>query len=133
MFRSFTSSENKPAANGKRPPQEGSAAPPAIQRAVRLMLAGAAGTVAWGIFWVVVAATSKSNLVKYNSSLPHGQQLTASQINSQFTGTIIVLIVEALLFTGLWLWMARVNQDGRNWARITSSRFFLLWTYETYR
>ena len=133
MFRSFTSSENKPAAKGKKPQREGSAPPAAIQRAVKTMLAGAAGSIVWGVFWVIVAATSKSNLVNYNNSLPHGKQLTASQVNSQFTGTIIVLVVETLLFTALWVWMARVNKDGRGWARWVSSVLFLLWTYETYR
>jgi len=134
MFRSFmTGSENKPAAKGKGSRPERSAAPVTIQRAVRAMFGGAAGTIVWGIFWVIVAATSKSNLVQYNNSLPHGKQLTTSQVNSEFTGTIIVLIIETLLFTALWLWMARMNQDGRSWARYVSSVLFVLWTYETYR
>ena len=29
--------------------------------------------------------------------------------------------------------MARANQAGRSWARITASVLFLLWTYQTYR
>jgi hypothetical protein len=32
--------------------------------------------------------------------------------------------VGSLIGVGLWLWMARANKEGKNWARITSTVFF---------
>jgi len=133
MFKSFTSSENKPAATGKKATRDPSALPAPVQRASRWMFFGAVGSILWGIYWVIVAAASKSSLVEYNNSLPKSKQLTASQINSQFGSSIAFLILEALVFAGLWVLMSRMTQAGRNWARITSSALFALWSWETYQ
>jgi hypothetical protein len=37
-----------------------------------------------------------------------------------------------LVSIGLWLWMARMNEAGRTWARITASVFFGLWSLYTW-
>jgi hypothetical protein len=36
----------------------------------------------------------------------------------------VVAIVFGLIGIGLWLWMARANKAGKNWARITATVFF---------
>ena len=32
----------------------------------------------------------------------------------------------------LWIWMAKLNEAGRSWARITSTIFFAIWTFYAY-
>jgi hypothetical protein len=72
------------------------AAPPqSIQRAVMLMYAGAGLEVLGLIFDLIIRRGS-----------------TASGIPG------------AIIGVGLWIWMARANQAGKNWARITSTVFF---------
>ncbi|WP_300609838.1 hypothetical protein [Trebonia sp.] len=36
----------------------------------------------------------------------------------------LVVILGALIATGLWLWMAQANKGGRSWARIMATVFF---------
>jgi len=36
----------------------------------------------------------------------------------------VVAILVGIIAIALWLWMARANQAGRNWARITGTVFF---------
>jgi len=69
--------------------------PPSIQRAVMLMYAGAGLEVLGLIFDLIIRKGSTS------SGIP---------------GAIIGI--------GLWIWMARANQAGKNWARVTSTVFF---------
>jgi hypothetical protein len=133
MFKSFTSSDSKPAAKGGKPSPAAPAPPEAVSRAVRFMFAGAAATLAWGIYLIIVTVTSRSAALAANNSLTTGKRMTASQFNSAYTGIIIYYIALTLVFVALWLWMARMNQAGRNWARITSSVLFAFWTYEAYR
>ncbi len=40
----------------------------------------------------------------------------------------LVVILGALIATGLWLWMARANKGGRSWARIIATVFFAILT-----
>jgi hypothetical protein len=69
--------------------------PQSIQRAVMLMYAGAGLEVLGLIFDLIIRRGS-----------------TASGIPG------------AIIGVGLWIWMARANQAGKNWARITSTVFF---------
>src|SRR5260370_10845803 len=133
MFKSFTSSDNKPAATRKKSPAADpadSTGAAAVGRAAKLMLGGAAGTLAWGIFWVIVALVFKSDTANYYVKTQH---LTPAKANSQVNGGLLVTIVEVILFVALWLWMARTNRDRQSWARIASTVFFLIWSYETYQ
>jgi hypothetical protein len=93
------------------------------------MLGGAAGTVAWGIFWLVVALAFKSDTAAYYVKTQH---ITLAKANSQVIGSLVFTVVEVLLFVGLWVWMSRMSGDGHNWARIASTVFFFIWSYETY-
>ena len=58
--------------------------------------------------------------------------LTAAQV-SHVNVLITLEIVLGLAVAALWLWMARANGHGRNWARILSTVLFGLATLEAIR
>ena len=134
MFKSFTSNDNKPAAKGKpkgaTTPAADSPVPRPVRLASRMTLGGAAGTVVWGVYWVIISLAFKSQDARY---VVQTQHVTLSKANTEVYASMLLVLVQALLYAGLWVWMGRMNTFGRNWARITSTVFFLLWTYETYR
>jgi uncharacterized membrane protein (DUF2068 family) len=96
------------------------------------MQAGAAGSALSLIFSIIGSFSLKSNMMSANAQKLKDHQITASQISSTATGLIIYTIIVGLISIGLWLWMARMNEAGRNWARITASVFFGLWSIYTY-
>jgi hypothetical protein len=57
-----------------------------------------------------------------------GRILTAAQISRWRPLIITVVVVSGLVPIVLWLWMARANGQGRNWARILSTVLFALAT-----
>jgi hypothetical protein len=57
-----------------------------------------------------------------------GHILTAAQISRWRPLIITVVVVSGLVPIVLWLWMARANGQGRNWARILSTVLFALAT-----
>jgi uncharacterized membrane protein (DUF2068 family) len=136
MFKSFTASVKKqPAKPGRTGPADvaGSPAPPApVHRAVRLMQAGAVVSALSLIFTVIGSFSLKHNMMTANAQKLQQHQITASQISNTATGLIIYTILIGLVSIGLWLWMARMNEAGRRWARITASVFFALWSLYTY-
>jgi hypothetical protein len=101
-------------------------APPSVQKAVKLMYAGAAVSTVSLIVSVILPlasiAATKATLKKDHPNL------TVSQVNQAFNAGIAVAILFGAVGAVLWLWMARANGRGKNWARITSSVFFLLET-----
>jgi hypothetical protein len=144
MFKSFTEklpSGSKPSSRSGGSRQGGSrqgkpaadVTPPAtMQWAVKLMLAGAAVSTVYLVFALIVTASIKSSLVRWNATEPKAKQLTASQVNSLATYYIVSTIIIGLIAIGLWLWMARMNSAGRSWARIAATVLFVLWSYYTY-
>lgn len=136
MFKSFIASDKKqPAKPGRTGPAElaGPQAPPApVHRAARLMQAGAVVSTLSLIFTVIGSFSLKHNMMTANAQKLADHQITASQISSTATGLIVYTIVIGLVSIGLWLWMARMNEAGRRWARITASVFFALWSLYTY-
>jgi hypothetical protein len=103
-----------------RPP-----APPAsIQTAVKLMYAGAVVSLISLIISLTDISGTKAAIRKARPTL------TVAQVN-QLNGFIIGLaIVSGLVGIGLWLWMARANNQGKNWARILSTVLFALATLD---
>lgn len=71
-----------------------SALPSAVSRAVRLMRAGAAFAVVYGVVFGL------------------------------FRHALVPGMVSGVFVSLLWLWMAWKNEAGRNWARVLSSVFF---------
>lgn len=149
MSKSSTSNQNQPAGRAKAKaaarartqatvqasvqPAGASVAPAPVRRAVRFMFAGSVGSLVLGAYLVIVTVAFRSDSLAANNALEGSKRLTASQFNAEFTGVIIFDIVLALVCAALWAWMARMNQAGRNWARIASTVLFLIWTYYTYQ
>ena len=85
------------------------------------------------VFAVSLGASGVYALVQYigsvkpalRSEFPH---YTASQINQAFKGFLILALVSAGIGIALWIFMARANGKGRNWARIVSSVLFAIET-----
>jgi hypothetical protein len=86
-----------------------------VRAAVRLMYAGAAVSTVNLIMLLAVIADIKA----YHAVLGH--TLTAAQVSQLNTLDITVWIVWSMVPIALWLWMARANGCGRNWARILST------------
>jgi hypothetical protein len=136
MFKSFTEKlpmSSKPSPRSGRSPQAQDAEPPAtVQWSVKLMLIGAAVSTVYLVFTLIVISSIKSDLVRWNATLPKSQQHTASYLNSLATQVVVTTVLTGLIAVGLWLWMAKMNGTGRSWARIVASVLFVLWTYYTY-
>jgi hypothetical protein len=107
-----------------------STAPAPIQRAVKLMVAGAAATLVWGLFGVIVNLAFRSEAV---NSIVKTNHVTTSNASAQVNGYVLWDVVVAVVCAGIWILMARMNREGRNWARIAASALFLIWTYEVYQ
>ena len=58
--------------------------------------------------------------------------LTAAQVNQLNTFIIALAVVSGVIGVGLWLWMARANGQGKNWARILSTVLFGLATLDLF-
>ena len=119
MYQPYPSSGQP--AEPPRPP-----APAPVQTAVKLMYAGAAISAVTAIIVLALIPAIKAALRTANPSLTAGQ-----------VGDVNVLITLAIVFglvtAALWLWMARANGHGRNWARIVSTVLFGLATLELTR
>jgi hypothetical protein len=110
--------------NGKpvdavRPP-----APQPVLQAVKLMYVGAAVSTVSLIISLVDISGTKSAIEKARPSL------TAAQVNQLNTFIISLAVVSGVVGIALWLWMARANGQGKNWARILSSVLFGLTTLD---
>lgn len=97
--------------------------PEPVGRAVRLMLSGAAVTAAWGLYLLIVTIANHGQLVSQS-----GKKLTGGQI----AGGIVYNLLVTIILAAAWVLMARMNQRGRSWARITATALFLVWSFETY-
>lgn len=136
MFKSFTEKLPVRAAAGRGTVGEPDA-PQTVERAVQLMLVGAAISTVFLLFGVIVTVSERNSLINalisWNKTQPKSKQLSLSQIHSYVTVSIVTIIVVGLISVALWLWMARMNSGGRSWARVTASVLFALWTFYTYQ
>jgi hypothetical protein len=129
MFKSF--SDRLPAlGTGGRGTVADPDLPVTMQWAIKLMLVGAAISTVFLVFAAIVTSHVKGDLQAWNATLK--KPYTASQINDAANSYIATTIIIGLIAIALWIFMARMNRSGRNWARITSTVFFVLWTYYTY-
>jgi CDP-diglyceride synthetase len=99
-------------------------APAPVLTAVKLMYAGAAVSAVNLIISLAVIGGLKAYHGRFL-----GHSLTAAQV-SDLNTVIIAAVVTGLVVIALWLWMARTNGQGRNWARILSTVLFGLATLE---
>jgi hypothetical protein len=102
-----------------RPP-----APAPVLTAVKLAYAGAAVTAAGLITGLALIITDIQAAARGQF---FGHSLTSPQARPFVT---TVWIVFGLAVIALWLWMARANDQGRNWARIVSTVLFGLATLQ---
>jgi hypothetical protein len=103
----------------ERPP-----APSPVVNAVKLMYVGAAVSTVSLIISLADISGTKAAIRKAKPSL------TATQVNQLNTFIISLAIVSGLVGIALWLWMARANSQGKNWARILSTVLFCLATLD---
>ena len=113
--------ENYPSTVGggqvPEPPQR-PAPPTSVQTAVRLMYAGAVISAIGVILSLATLGTLKRTLEKRYPTY------TSAHINQLVASSIVAVVIVGIIGIGLWLWMARMNYKGRNWARITGTVFF---------
>ncbi len=100
------------------------AAPAPVLTAVKLMYAGAAVSaveliIGLALIIVDINAAARGRFL--------GHSLTAPQMRPLI---ITLWIVFSLVVIALWLWMARADGQGRNWARILSTLLFGLATLQ---
>lgn len=99
------------------------AIPATLRKAVRFMLAGGLTTGVFGLFLVIVTIANKDLLTDAN-----GKKLSSGQFTGGLVGTILIYAI----FVALWVLMARMNRTGQGWARIVSTVFFAISTYNLY-
>ena len=104
-----------------RPP-----APQSVLNAVKLMYVGAAVSTVSLIVSLASIGGTKDAIRKARPSL------TATQVNQLNTFIIALAVVSGVIGVGLWLWMARANGQGKNWARILSTVMFGLATLDLF-
>jgi hypothetical protein len=93
-----------------------------VRAAVRLMYVGAAVSTVNLITLLALIGDVKV----YHAVLGH--RLTAAQVSQVNTLDITLAVVVDLVPIALWLWMARANGQGRDWARSLSTVLFGLAT-----
>jgi hypothetical protein len=112
--------------SGKSVQPERPPAPVSVLNAVKLMYAGAAiSTVSLVISLADVSGT-KAAIRRARPSL------TAAQVNQLDTFIIALAVVSGVVGIALWLWMARANGQGKNWARVVSTVLFGLATLDLF-
>jgi hypothetical protein len=122
MYENYPSSAG---GGGQVPePAQRPAPPTSVLTAVRLMYAGA---IISAISFILGLATLGS--LKHSIQKAH-PAYTSAHVNSLVTGSIVAIVVVGVIAVGLWIWMARMNLKGRNWARITGTVFFVLNTLD---
>jgi hypothetical protein len=92
--------------------------PASVLAAVRLMYTGAALTIAGNILSLAIIGQVKAAFLTRHPMVPTREVATVAGIAAG------LVIVNGIISTGLWLWMASANRRGRSWARTTATVFF---------
>jgi hypothetical protein len=109
--------------SGQMPePQQRPPAPTSVQTAVKLMYAGAALSLIELVVSLATIASLKSAILK---KFPN---YSSTQVHSAEVAIVAGVVIEAVIAIALWLWMARANGAGRNYARITGTVLFAVYT-----
>jgi hypothetical protein len=90
--------------------------------AVGLMYAGAASAVLNAIVGSAVGYVAVHNMLEKQPNVSQNAVNTGASFDAGLT------LFFGLVGTGLWLWMAYANRNGRSWARIFSTVLFVLLT-----
>jgi hypothetical protein len=111
--------------SGQMPEQQRPPVPNSVQTAVKLMYAGAALSFIELVVSLATVGSLKSAIVK---RYPH---YTSTQVHTAEVSLVAAVVIEAVIAIALWLWMARANGAGRNYARITGTVLFALYALLT--
>lgn len=117
MHRGMSSYAGFPAESSATPDQ-----PSAVVNAVRLMYVGAGLSLLGLIISLFGMGDLRARILEAEPSL------TLSQANLARNIAIGGAIVFGLIGPALWIWMAIKNNEGRNWARITATVLFGVYT-----
>lgn len=104
----------------QRPP-----APASVLNAVKVMYVGAVTSVLGIVIDIITVGATKTAIEKRSPSM------TASQVNSSQHVLVIGFVVAGLIGAAVWIWLARSNLAGKNWARITGTVLFALATVDS--
>ncbi|MVU75947.1 hypothetical protein GPX89_01660 [Nocardia sp. ET3-3] len=105
-------------------PTPGKGTPPqTVTYAFYLMLAGAA----LSIIGMLVGFTQINETRQRAAEASHGN-LSDHDIDTLVNVGLGVGVVVSLISAGLWIWMAFASRAGKNWARVTGTVFFGLYT-----
>ena len=114
MYQPYPGEAQMPAAQ-RRP------APTSVRNAMMVMYAGAV----LSLVRLVVALLTKSSFKTDLEKSPHaGAPLTATQVNTAVTVSIVASVVVGLVGIGLWILVARATGNGRKWAQVTGTVLF---------
>jgi hypothetical protein len=100
--------------------------PQSVLYAVKLMYTGAAVSTVSLVISLASIGGTKDAIRKARPSL------SAAQVNQLNTFIIALAVVSGVIGVALWLWMARANGQGKNWARILSTVLFGLATLDLF-
>jgi hypothetical protein len=96
-------------------------APAPVLTAVRLMYIGAAVSAVYLTFLLAIAIADVQAAARGRWL---GLSLTAARLSQLKPLVVMVVMVGGLIVIAAWLWMARADSQGRNWARILSTVLF---------
>lgn len=113
-----------PRGSGQGPVGDQPPVPQSVLNAVKLMYAGAVVSAIEIVISFTTIGGLKSTIEK---AYP---KYTPAQVHSLEVTSIAGLVISGLIGVGLWILMARLNQSGRNWARIVASVLFAINTLE---
>ncbi len=103
-----------------RPP-----APPSVRSAVKVMYAGAVTSLLGIIIDIFALSATKSAIARRSPNL------SASQVNSIEHVLVAGFIIGGVIAVVAWIVLARASKAGHNWARITGTVLFALYTVDT--
>lgn len=118
MYQPYPGEAQMPAAQ-RRP------APASVRNAITVMYAGAVLSLARLVVVLLTKSSFKSDLEKTS----HGVvPLTATQLNTEVTVSVVLSVVVGVIGIALWILIARATANGRKWAQVTGTVLFGLAT-----
>ncbi|SUA79317.1 Uncharacterised protein [Nocardia otitidiscaviarum] len=97
--------------------------PRPVQNAYYLMLAGAVLTVLSTLVGFLQLPSLREEMAETTEGV-----FTQSELDTLVAVSFGVGVVFSLISVGLWVWMAFANRAGKNWARVTATVLFGLYT-----
>lgn len=87
-------------------------APTTVVRAVQLMFVSAALGALYTILFVANRDALRAQILEADPN--------AQNVDTAVNGAVAFSIITGVVFTALWIWLALMVRQGKNWARITT-------------